>query len=141
MTEKPLKIMLSDKRVKYLLVGAWNTVFGYLAFVALYMVGVRLGLHYMYALVASQVIGITNAYICYKLLVFRTRGNVMREYLRFYVVYGLAFLINVVLMVVFVDELGVNPLIAQGLIAAIVVVISYLGHSKYSFRLEPPLEQ
>lgn len=55
------------KKLLYLAVGGWNTVFGYDAFVALYALGRRLGWHYLAALAISQVLAILNAYVGYKL--------------------------------------------------------------------------
>lgn len=123
----------NQKKIRYIAVGIWNTVFSYVAFIVLYFL-CKAWLHYMLILVLSQVVGLTNAYICYKLLVFKTKGNVIREYLRFYVVYGTTFLVNLVLIGFFVEVLGINPVISQGVIAVIVVVMAYFGHSRFSFN-------
>jgi putative flippase GtrA len=73
--------------VRYLIVGGWNTLFGYLSFATLYYFFSPV-VHYMLIMVMSTVINITNAFVFYKFLVFRTRGNYLREYLRFYAVYA-----------------------------------------------------
>ncbi len=122
-----------DKRIRYVIVGAWNTLFSYIAFVILYYVTSSIKLHYMVVLILSQIVGLTNAYVCYKLFVFKTKGNVIHEYFRFYLVYGFSFLVNIVLIFLFVDVLYFNPVISQGVIASIVVLISYLGHNNFSF--------
>lgn len=124
----------NKKKVRYIAVGIWNTVFSYAAFVLLYYL-TSPWLHYMLILVLSQVVGLTNAYICYKLIVFKTKGNIVREYLRFYVVYGTTFIVNLVLIGLFVEVLGVNPVISQGIIAIIVVTMAYVGHSRFSFNI------
>ncbi|MFA5241769.1 MAG: GtrA family protein [Sulfuricella sp.] len=121
------------KKIRYIAVGVWNTVFSYVAFVFLYYL-TNSWLHYMLILVLSQVVGLTNAYICYKLLVFKTKGNIVREYLRFYIVYGTTFIVNLVLIAIFVEALGINPVISQGVIAIIVVTMAYFGHSRFSFN-------
>jgi putative flippase GtrA len=123
----------NKKKVRYLAVGFWNTVFSYAAFVVLYYL-THAHLHYMLILVLSQIVGLTNAYICYKLLVFKTKGNIVREYLRFYVVYGTTFIVNLVLIAFFVELLGINPVISQGIIAVVVVTMAYFGHSRFSFN-------
>lgn len=126
--------LLRDRRVKYVAVGAWNTVFGYLAFIALYLGLTPSGVHYLIVLVLSQIVGLTNAYVCYKVFVFKTRGNVLKEYLRFYVVYGSTFVINIALITLFIEVFRLNAILSQGVISGLVVVISYFAHSNFSFR-------
>ena len=123
-----------EQKLRYLAVGGWNTLFGYLLFVALYA---RLGgrINYIAILVVSYVISISNAYLCYKFLVFKTRGNYLREYLRFYLVYGLAFLINLALLPLLVEVLKLNPVVSQGAIVFFTVVISYMAHKNFSFNV------
>jgi putative flippase GtrA len=129
-----LRTIVTDKKFKYLLVGVWNTVFAYLAFIVLYAIASRFNIHYMIVLTMSQVVGLTNAYICYKLIVFKTRGNVVREYLRFYLVYGFTFGVNIALIWFMVEIMHMHPVLSQGIIMVIVVVLAYLGHNSISFR-------
>jgi len=121
------------RKIRYVAVGVWNTVFSYVAFVFLYYLLNDL-MHYMLILVLSQIVGLTNAYICYKLFVFKTKGNIVREYLRFYVVYGTTFIVNLILIALFVEGMAMNPVLAQGMIAIIVVTMAYFGHSRFSFN-------
>jgi putative flippase GtrA len=119
------------EKIRYLLVGAWNTLFGYGAFVVIYWL---LPLHYMILVILTNIIAITNAYICYKLLVFKTQGNYLKEYLRFYVVYGGSMVLGLVLLPLFVEILRLHPVVAQTIIIPIGIIISYLGHRQFSFR-------
>lgn len=123
-----------QEKINYLLVGGWNTVFGYLTFVVLYYL-LHQQIHYLILLIISNILSITNAYIGYKIFVFRTKGNYLNEYLRFYVVYGLALLLNLILLPLVVELFKINPVIAQAIIMFINVVFSYLGHKNFSFRL------
>jgi len=107
-------------------------LFGYLVFVGLYFwLGNRT--NYLVLLLISNVLSITNAYIGYKLLVFKTRGNYFREYLRFYMVYGAAILINFLLLPIAVEVLKITPPVAQGILMWLTVVVSYIGHKYFSF--------
>lgn len=121
------------EKVRYLIVGIWNTAFSYLSFAALYFL-FSPKLHYLVLLAISNVLSITNAYACYKIFVFKTRGNYLREYFRFYVVYGVALCMNYVVLPICVELLHMSPLIAQALLTAFTVASSYLGHKHFSFR-------
>jgi putative flippase GtrA len=114
------------------MVGGWNTVFGYGAFALLYYF-LSGRIHPTIILTFSYILSITNAYIGYKIFVFKTKGNVLREYFRFYVVYGGAFLINLVLLPIFMNFLMLNAYLSQGLITIMTIVGSYILHKRYTF--------
>jgi len=120
------------QKVAYILVGAWNTLFGYAIFVLLYSLLYQM-FHYIVILVISYIICITNAFLSYKFIVFKTKGNLLREYLRFYVVYGTSFIVNIALMLIIVEFLKVRPIPAQSVILFFITIVSYLGHKHYSF--------
>lgn len=118
--------------IKYLVVGGWNTLFGYLAFLLVY----KYLSEYLPSYVVigiSYVFSITNAYLCYRYFVFKSTGNWLREYLRFYVVYGGGYVINILLYPIFMSYLMGNHYLVQGLITVILVLFSYFFHSVYSF--------
>ncbi|NQT30049.1 MAG: GtrA family protein [Candidatus Saganbacteria bacterium] len=121
-------------KIWYLLVGLWNTLFGYLVFVALYFLLAK-KINYMILVVISNILAITNAYIGYKIFVFRTRGNYLKEYLRFYVIYGGAIALNLILLPVLVEFFAVTPIVGQGIVMIVIVVGTYFGHKHFSFRV------
>lgn len=120
------------QKIAYILAGVWNTLFGYLIFVVLYSL-LHQTFHYTVILVLSYIICITNAFLSYKFIVFKTKGNLLREYLRFYVVYGASFIVNIALMLIIVEFLKVRPIPAQSVILFFMTLVSYLGHKHYSF--------
>jgi putative flippase GtrA len=122
-----------QEQIRYLITGGWNTLFGYLSFAGLHLLFEH-RLHYIPLLVISYIISITNAYLCYKFFVFKTKGNFWLEYFRFYVVYGASFLINIALLPLFVEVFKANLLISQAIITMFTVIISYAGHKYFSFR-------
>ena len=117
---------------RYLLTGIWNTAFGVLGYTALYE-WLHESVNYLVLLIPANILAITNTFICYKLFVFKTQGDILREYFRFYVVYGGAALLGFVLMFVLVDGFGFNPVAAQFLCVPIAIVFSYFSHRNYSF--------
>jgi putative flippase GtrA len=120
-------------KLQYLFVGVWNTLFGYGAFVALYYATAGLNIHYEVLLVLSQIISVTNAYILYKTLVFKTKGNVVREYVRFCTFYWLSFIANLLLLPVLVEGLHQGPMMSQGILTLGTAAMSYLWHAHYTF--------
>jgi putative flippase GtrA len=79
---------------RYLCVGVFNTVFGYISFaVVLTLLNAALPARYIYltvilASVLSTPLNITVAYFGYKFFVFRTKGNYLGEWLKCFAVYG-----------------------------------------------------
>ena len=80
--------------LRYLGVGIFNTIFGYICFVVvLTMLNAILPAHLLYltvvlASILSTPLNITVAYFGYKFLVFRTKGNYLGEWLKCFAVYG-----------------------------------------------------
>ncbi len=125
------------EQIRYLLVGGWNTLFGYGVYAVLYLL-LRHRISYIAIIVPTWIVSITNAYLGYKFVVFRTRGNYLREYLKTYLVYGVAFLVNLALLPVFVEVLGWNPLVGQAVVGVFTVVISYVAYKYFAFRPRVP---
>jgi putative flippase GtrA len=117
---------------RFLITGGWNTVFGVGIYVLLYE-WLHEYVNYLVLLIPSNILAITNAYICYKLFVFKTRGNVLREYFRFYVVYGGTMLLGFLIMFILVDGCALSPITSQFFCVAITTVCSYISHRRYSF--------
>jgi putative flippase GtrA len=125
--------ILADQRVRYLLVGGYNTVFGYGVFAALYLLIGDWAPYLALAFVAN-VVGVLNAFVAYRLLVFRVRGNLGRDLVRFSSVYLVAFVLNLALLPVAGEVIGLPTLLAQAVVLFVTAVISYLGHKNFSFR-------
>ena len=118
--------------VRFFLVGAWNTLFGYLVFIGLYAaLGRRV--NYLLILVISQIVAVTNAYLSYKWGVFRTKGYGWGEYLRFWTVYLYTFAANLILLPICVKGFGMGPVLAQGLLTILCASASYLAHHRFTF--------
>ena len=131
--------------VRYLLVGVWNTLFGYGLYALLtYLLTPLIPYAYMAAALLGTVVCITVSFLGYKIFVFRTKGNFLREYLRSYVVYGTSTLVNLVLLPVLVAVLNLyveppvySPYIAGAILTVGTVVVSFIGHQRYTFAHQP----
>ncbi len=96
------------------------------------------------AQVVSYPINITASYFGYKFLVFKTRGNYLREWLKCVVVYGTGLFPGLVLLPLLVAALlhfpyihGSAPYIANALLVGVGAIYSFLGHKHVTFRVAP----
>jgi putative flippase GtrA len=90
--------------VRYLCVGAFNTLFGYCTFaLTLFLLNHAVLPRFLYltvvaASILSTPLNITVAYLGYKFFVFRTKGNYLREWMKCFAVYGTAMLPGLVIL-------------------------------------------
>jgi putative flippase GtrA len=123
------------QKLQYLLIGGWNTVSGYGVFIAIFYGTARFNLHYVVVLLLSQIINVTSAYLLYKKFVFKTSGNYLQEYFRFWTFYWVSLLGNFMLLPLLVELLWFNPVVAQGFLTITTAMISYFWHANYTFGL------
>ena len=127
---------------RYLLVGAWNTLFGYGSFAAFTALLDPIVPHsYILACVISGLLNITVSYLGYKWFVFKTQGHYLREWARCVAVYSSAIVINVLLLPVFVFAIrrwtnffAAAPYIAGAVLIGCTTIYSFVGHKRFSFR-------
>ena len=130
-----------SQALRYGVVSAWNTVFGYGCYSLFTLLLSGVGPHgYMLANLISGPINITVAFLGYKLFVFKTKGNYIREWLRSLVVYSGAIVLSTVALpaIVFcVRRLGSQekaaPYIAGAIVIGVSAVLSFFGHKHISF--------
>lgn len=128
-------------KAKFVLVGIWNGIFGYGIFCLLdtlfdWLFSTR-SVAYMCAMVLAQILAVINAYIWHKYITFGSKAKgspIIAEFFRFSMTYGVTFGLSVVLLPAFVEIGHIHPKIAAAIIILICTVISYLGHSRFSFR-------
>ena len=132
----------SEELVRYLMVGTWNTVFGYCSFALFVALLDPLIPHgYIVAMVVSSLVNITISFLGYKLFVFRTKGRYLREWLRCLAVYSGGIAFGAITLPVVVEALrhgaGLHrsaPYIGGAVLTAFGVVYNFFGHKKVSFR-------
>ena len=129
---------------RYLMVGAFNTVFGYGLFAAFNYALRNVGSYsYMLASLLSNLIAITVAFLGYKWFVFKTKGNYVQEWIRCLGVYGGGMLLTLAGLPILVPLLRralvgrpqAAPYLAAGIMAVVVVIVSFFGHKHISFAV------
>jgi putative flippase GtrA len=126
---------------RYLVVGLWNTAFAYGMFALLtWWLDRYVPAAYLAASLIASVLNITVSFLGYKWFVFRTRGNYFREWLRCLMVYSgsialglLALPPTVLAVTAATGNPAAAPYIAGALVLGVQVVISFLGHKRYTF--------
>lgn len=138
-----------DQLLRYLVVGVWNTLFGYACYFLLVRLFLRIlpiapSLTASLALIVATVINITVSFLGYKWFVFRTSGNYLREYLRSMTVYLPSLVLNALLVVPLTTTFRLirpvreqAPYLAGALLAFVTVILSFFGHKHISFKRPP----
>lgn len=130
-----LRRLIAENRIKvrFVMVGVLNTIFGLAVFPTLYFLMAPLRLHYLGVLSISQIICVTFSFVTTKYLVFRTSGNHVNEYAKFASFHFIYFLVNLAVLPLMVEGLFMSPIWAQLLFSITVIVSSYFWHSRVSF--------
>jgi putative flippase GtrA len=152
----PLYDRHGDK-LRYLVVGVWNTVFGYGLFVVLLALfggpvkalGVSIGgsagallanNYYLALSVVGWVLAVPQSTIAMKYLVFRSKGSAVREVGRAFLVYLPAQLIGMGLLKFTVSVFGMSPQAGQAATILVTTIFSYLGHKYFTFGARHAIE-
>lgn len=122
-----------DERARFLIVGGFNTLFGFVAYSLLYLVlGERI--HYLALAVISHFISVAVAFAMYRRHVFNSNGAIFGEFIR----YNIAVLGNLALgmavLALLVAYAKLNPIVAQGIAVVLVVFANYFLHKYFTFR-------
>ena len=122
----------SDQRARFLVIGAWNTAFGYAVFVVLYLLLYKY-VHYIYIALMAHAVAVSVAYLGQRILVFRSRGYWLSEFIRYNLSLLMGLAIGMLMLWSFVTLLAFSPIIAQAIVTALGVFLNYLMHSRFSF--------
>jgi len=126
-------MLLSREKIRYLLVGGFNTLVGYFIGIAIYKaLGSNLGI--IWVGIISNIFSITVSFLSYKTLVFKTKGMWLTEYMKSYMIYGGIVVISILFLWLFVEKMNISIWLSQALVIGVTVTISYLGHSRFTFR-------
>ena len=129
----PLLKLIKDRRVAFLLVGIVNTGVGFLWFI-LFEVTIGRIWGYMATLLFAHVASVLCAFVLHRKFVFRVTGHLWLDLARFESVYLVALGVNAVLLPVLVEFAHIPPIPAQALIVFVTTLVSWFGHSRFSFR-------
>ena len=123
--------LISDK-IRFLLVGGFNTCFSYIIFViALNLLGEA---HYQISVALQWIISSVFSYINQKFFVFCTKGNYIKEYFKCCATWVISYTCNALLLEFFVRYIQINVYLAQIIAVLIASVVTYILFKYFAFR-------
>ena len=122
-----------QQKLLFLVVGGYNTVFGYLLF-CLLQIGLQDRLHYLTILTISHFLSVINSFLSFKIFVFKTKNNWLFEYCKANLVYLFYLANNFWLLWLLVDIFHCNKFLAQLLCIVILTIITYFLHKNFVYK-------
>ena len=119
-----------SQKIRFLLVGGFNTVFAYSVY-ALLVAGFELP--YLFALIIQNLITINVSIITMRYYVFQSHGNFGREYAKAWGVYIWMFFFNSMFLSFLIEVCHLNELLAQALYLCVSTLLTYILHKYFSF--------
>lgn len=119
---------------RFVVAGLVNTAFGLTLYPLLLWLVPPLRVHYLVGLGIAQATSLVFAFCTYKLSVFRTRANVLREFGAFASFYLVHYAVNWAALPLLVEAAHVPPIIAQVGFSLVLMITSYFWHSLITFR-------
>jgi putative flippase GtrA len=119
------------QKLRFLLVGGFNTVAAYVVFVGLYFLS---GGRHNLSLALQWLVSVNLSIFTMRYYVFRSRGGLLKEYCKAAGVYVYMFGFNIVFLNILVNGLKINAPAAQAAYLAASTIITYLLHKYFSFR-------
>lgn len=135
MRKKIQRVYLGHKKkFRFLVAGMVNTSVGLVTYPLLYLILEPMGMGYISVLLIAQVICITFSFWTNKYYVFKSKGDLRSEYVKFFSFHGIFFLINLIALPVLVELIHLNPMIAQTIFSIFIIVTSYFWHNAVTFK-------
>ena len=123
----------NHEKLRFLVIGAYNTAFGYLIFTGAYFL-LRRHIHYLGILLLSHFLAVSNAFLGHKFLTFRAKGQLLADFLRFNLAYLGTLVAGLAGLPFLVEVCRIHPLGSQAILSVFSMVGSYVIHKRVSFR-------
>ena len=116
--------------LRYAVVGLVSNVILYCAYIAL----TRLTIEPKIAMSMTFCLGVAATFLANSRWTFKQRGGRRAAYGRYWLVYGLAYLLNLAMLALFVDVLGFRHQIVQGVLVFVIAAALFLTQKFWIFR-------
>lgn len=118
---------------KYIIVGTFN----FILTLGIYFVLIKvLKVNYLISFTITWLIGLIITYILNFLWVFKTAQKIefKKKLFKYFVVYFLSYMVNIVLLKHLVNEYNFDPYFIQFAIIPLVIIINFLGFKFWSLK-------
>jgi putative flippase GtrA len=128
-----ISIFRDKKQLRFLFAGLVNTFIGLIAFPILYFILIKFHIHYLIILAISTLLTTTFSFLTNKYYVFRSDGEIHKEFGKFLIFHLSHFCFNLLALPILIKISGLSPVWAQTIFAVAVIVSSYIWHNKITF--------
>ncbi len=117
--------------IKFSFVGVSNTLISF----AIYYLLVYININYIIANILGYIISSIWGYILNKKWVFKVKKDkIIKSIIKYYIVYGSSFLINILCMYFWVEVLNISKIIAPILTMCITVPYNFIFNKIWAFK-------
>lgn len=121
-------------KVRYLIVGIWNTLFSFAFFwILLFLLETRIG--YLVVLTIAYPVTVIHAHFMQRRFVWLSNSAYRPELLRFVTMYVVLYVANLVLLYLAVDIQSLDPFWSQVTISLILIILSFLMNKRWTFQV------
>lgn len=118
--------------IRFIIIGSINAAISYLIYaLAVFVIGEH---HYQLCVFLQWGLSSVISYLNQKFFVFCTKGNYVKEYLKCCTTWGISYLLNVIILEIFVRYLIKNVYIAQFISLFIVSISTYILFKCFAFK-------
>ncbi|MFF3224146.1 GtrA family protein [Nocardia suismassiliense] len=135
----PLLRLVQRQEVAFAAVGGFNTAVG-IGLTVVWLAVLGDNVPPSVAVAAAYAVSIVIAFVLHRTLVFRVRGHLLRDFLRFVAVNSGGLLLNMALLELAVSVWHFPDKPAAVVVMGLVAIASYFGHRHISFRRRPQVE-
>lgn len=121
-----------NKFLGFLCVGGFNTIMS----LVVYAILIHYGLHYMLSSAITFIFGVVEGYVLNSLLVFKEKPH-FKSLLKFFLVYCISLLLNLILMYVQVSIFHAGELFAQVITCGVLAIVNYYLIKVLVYRIKP----
>lgn len=123
-----------EEIINYLIVGGMTT----LVSISIYALFTKcFHVNYMIANVISWIISVLFAYITNRVFVFKSKSeNIVLEIYQFFKYRIFSFIIEILLMYIFVELINIDDMISKVIVQVIVIILNYVFSKLFVFKKE-----
>ena len=129
-----LKKAWTIRLIRYIIVGAWNSVFG-LALLFWMKIYIFKNTNLFLVFTCSSLISTSQSFMTHRFFIWKSNAALRREVIRFFVVSVSTFLINLLLLLLLVDVLHLPLIACQLCLTLSIALFVYLMLGSWVFRV------